>query len=61
MKKILYVAALMIATAFVSCGNNTEANYGAKDSTDTVVVDSVVDTTSVDSVVVDSVVVDLVK
>lgn len=49
MKKILFVAALVFATAFGSCGNRTESS-DAIDSTavDTVMVDTtVVDTTAV--------------
>ena len=45
MKKILFVAALVFATAFSSCGNRTESS-------------EVNDTTAVDTVVVDTIAVD---
>lgn len=58
MKKIMFMAAFVVAMAFASCGSkSTSAELGvAADSTE-VVADSVaVDTLAVDTVAVDSVV-----
>lgn len=54
MKKLVFVATLVVAMSFAACGGQTPATASANDS-DSVVVDSI-DSIVVDSVVADSVV-----
>jgi len=50
MKKILFVALLVLAPIFVSCGNKTASEEATAPETDSVLV---VDTTAVDTLVVE--------
>lgn len=54
MKKIMFVAAAIVAMSFAACGSKTESVSNTNDS-DSVVVDSDSVALSSDSVVVDSV------
>lgn len=54
MKKLVFMATLMVAMSFAACGGKTAATTSTNDS-DSVVVDSI-DSIAVDSLVADSVV-----
>lgn len=51
MKKLVFVATLMVAMSFAACGGKTASNQAATDSDSIAVVDSI-DSVTVDSVVV---------
>lgn len=51
MKKLVFIATLMVAMSFAACGGKTALNQTATDSDSIAVVDSI-DSVAVDSVVV---------
>lgn len=55
MKKLVFMATVMVAMAFAACGGQTASNQTATDSDSIAVVDSI-DSVVVDSIAVDSIV-----